>query len=167
MTTQLTPEAKSALRKTIRGLRADVTQAIHDYVEGLYRLGVADPAAAGLDEPARIRRGRLDAWLDEQLRTVEAPTKGNVAAWQRETRERFRWEAELEAAHTLVNRLIVLRQLEALGLSKPAVLAKGWNSAAMQEFREFFPALCKDETEGYAALLQVVFDELAQDLPGL
>ncbi len=163
----LTPEAKAALRNTIGALRADVTRAIHDNVEGLYRLGVEDAERAGLDAPSRIRRARLEAWLDEQVRAETAPAKGDVKKWTKETRERFRHEAELEAAHTLVNRLIVLRQLEASGLCKPAVLTRGWNSAAMQEFREFFPALCKDDTEGYAALLQVVFDELALDLPGL
>lgn len=159
---QLTPEAKSALRSTIRGFRATVTAAIHDEAERAYRLGVCDIDVAGLDEAARTRRQRLEAWLDEQVRSVGK--KGKEAEAER---KRFRHEAELEAAHTLVNRLIVLRHLEATGLVKPKVLTGGWRSPGYEDFRYFAPELCKDETEGYATLLQVVFDELALDLPGV
>ncbi len=49
--------------------------------------------------------------------------------------------------------MILLRQLEALGLSKPAVLTGGWSSRGYREYREFAPALCvdvaSDSTEGY------------------
>ena len=47
----------------------------------------------------------------------------------------------------------------------------GWSSPGYRQFREFAPDLClnglADETEGYAPLLQLLFDELALDLPGL
>ena len=72
-----------------------------------------------------------------------------------------------EAAATLVNRLVLLRHLEALGLSTPAIVTGGWSSRAYQQLGDFAPGLLTDETKGYAALLQVAFDELALDLPGL
>ena len=75
--------------------------------------------------------------------------------------------AEKEAAATLPNRLVLLRHLEALGLCRPPIVTGGWNSKGYREFREFAPALCGDETEGYQTLLQLLFDELALDLPGL
>src|SRR5690606_28871831 len=53
------------------------------------------------------------------------------------------------------------------GLSKPAVVTHGWKSSGYKQFREAAPALIGDETQGYAVLLQLLFDELAADLPGL
>jgi hypothetical protein len=47
------------------------------------------------------------------------------------------------------------------------VITKGWMSPAYKEFREYAPGLCADKTEGYVTLLELVFDELALDLPGL
>ncbi|HCF59314.1 MAG TPA: BREX-6 system adenine-specific DNA-methyltransferase PglX, partial [Myxococcales bacterium] len=72
-----------------------------------------------------------------------------------------------EASATLLNRLVLLRHLEALGLSKPAVVTGGWNSKAYRELRDFAPALLGDDTQGYETLLRLVFDELALDMPGL
>ena len=49
----------------------------------------------------------------------------------------------------------------------------GWESRGYKDFREFAPELVrrsdsdKDESEGYAQLLQLIFDDLAIDLPGL
>ena len=71
------------------------------------------------------------------------------------------------AAATLLNRLVVIKQMEAMGLSKPAVVTGGWQSPAYREFREFAPDLCKDDTEGYGTLLQLLWDELALAMPGL
>jgi hypothetical protein len=47
------------------------------------------------------------------------------------------------------------------------VVTKGYSSKGYREFRRFAPALLEDETEGYAYLLELLFDELAFDLPGL
>jgi hypothetical protein len=57
--------------------------------------------------------------------------------------------------------------MEAMGLVKPALITGGWQSPAYREFREFAPELCKDETEGYGTLLQLLCDELALEMPGL
>ena len=119
----LTPEAKQLLSKTIRERRARLLQDLHASADSRYRL--ATPIAqAGLSEDARKRRERLEAWLDERVRTVSPKNKTEEAA----ARVRFREDAEKEAAATLLNRLVLLRHLEALGLSKPAVVTGGWNS---------------------------------------
>jgi hypothetical protein len=166
----LTSEAKRLLAETIRGtaqdpakgLRHRLLEAIRSEAAGRYRLAVP-LKDAGLDEAHRRRRERLEAYLDEKTRA----TKPKNAVEATKTRERLLREAEKEAAATLLNRLITLRLLEARGLSRPAVVTGGWNSKGYREFRDFAPGLIDDETEGYAFLLQLVFDDLATDLPGL
>ena len=170
----LTPEAKKLLAETIRGsaqdpekgVRARLLRAIHDEADRRYRLSVPI-GEAGLDEAHRRRRERIEAWIDERARASKPKNKTELKA----TKDRLLAQAEKEAAATLVNRLVLLRHLEALGLSKPAVLTGGWSSKGYREFREFAPTLCTngttDATEGYSTLLQFLFDELAVDLPGL
>ncbi|MGH7271033.1 MAG: DNA methyltransferase, partial [Polyangiaceae bacterium] len=166
----LTPEAKNLLAETIRGtaqapergLRARLLRVIHDEADRRYRLSV-DPAEAGLDEAHERRRERIEAWLDERARATKPKNKAEIEA----TKDRLLQQAEKEAAATFLNRLVLLRVLEAQGLSKPLVLTGGWSSKGHREFRELGPVLAGDDTEGYAALLQLLFDELAVDLPGL
>lgn len=166
----LTSEAKRFLAETIRGtqqdpekgLRARLLRAIHDEAERQYRLSVPI-ADAGLDEAHRRRRARIEAWIDERARGAMPKNKAELKA----AKDRLLLQAEREAAATLINRLVLLRELEAQGLSKPPVLTGGWNSKGYRELREFSPGLTGDETEGYATLLQLLFDELASDLPGL
>jgi len=166
----LTPEAKQLLAKTIRGtsqssgdgLRARLLTAIHDEADRRYQLSISI-ADAKLNEANRTGRKRIEDWLDERTRAAKPKNK----AEQKATRDRLLAQAEKEAAATLLNRLVLLRHLEALGLSKPAVVTGGWNSSGYRDFRDFAPGLTGDETEGYATLLQLVFDELAVDLPGL
>ena len=170
----LTPEAKKLLAETIRGssqdpdkgIRARILRAIHDEADRRYRLSVAI-ADAALDEAHKKRRERIEGWVDERGRAAKPKNKAELKV----AKERLLAQAEKEAAATLVNRLVLLRHLEALGLSRPAVLTGGWNSKGYREFREFAPTLCTngtaDATEGYATLLQLLFDELAVDLPGL
>jgi hypothetical protein len=166
----LNPDAKKLLAETIRGttqapekgLRARLLVAIHDEADRRYRLSVPI-AEAGLDETHRSRRKRIEDWLDERTRATKPKNK----AEQRATRDRLLTQAETESAATLINRLVLLRHLEALGLSKPVVVTGGWKSAGYRDFREFAPGLTGDDTEGYSTLLQYLFEELAVDLPGL
>jgi hypothetical protein len=154
---------KEALRKTIGALRERLLADLHAATEGEYQLSVK-PDKARLTEAQRVRRARLDAWLDEQVRSVPAKE-------QKEARVRFRQQAEKEAAYTVLHRLVVLRQLEAYGLVRPAVIAgcaTDWKqSQALRELSEHAPELAMDETEGFRFLLELVFDELTIDLPGL
>ena len=159
--TTLTPEAKQLLSTTIRSLRERLLRDLLGEANGRYRLSLP-LAKAGLDEAHRKRRERLEAWIEQQLRTLEPAKKDEKAI-----RERLLHQAVKQAAATLLNRVIALRHLEALGLSRPAVVIGGWNSKGFREFREFAVGLTGDETQGYATLLGFVFDELAVDLPGL
>ena len=163
----MTSEAKHALAATIRSLRTRLLADLHDATESAYRLAL--PARdAGLDEAARARRGRLAAWLDEQVRA-----QGSAGAKGDRTAADFRREAEKQAAYTLLNRLVLLRLMEAPGpsgapLREIPVVTGGWESHGYQTFRQLAPGIARgDETEGYAFLLRLVFEDLATELPGL
>ena len=161
----MTPEAKSTLSSTIRSLRTRLLDDLHAATEGAYRLSLKAKDAK-LGEAARIRRERLESWIAEQVRAL--PEKEQAGA-----SERFRLEVEKDAASTLLNRIVYLRLLEASGLRDEKVVTGGWESRGYKDFREFAPELVrrsdsdKDESEGYAQLLQLIFDDLAIDLPGL
>ena len=156
----MTAEAKRHLSSTIRSLRSRLPADLRASAEGAYRLSVRGHEA-GLDEAARVRRSRLEAWVAEQARAAAKSGRTRAA-------EDFFREAEKQAAYTLLNRLVILRLMEAWGLRVPAVVSAGWESPGYQQFRELGRALVRnDETEGYAFLLKLVFEDLALELPGL
>ena len=163
----MTPEAKSALARTIRGtststggLRQRLLEDLHNATETAYRLSVR-AQNAGLDEAARTRRRRFEAWIDEQRRA-------QGAAKPRRTADDFRRDAEKQAAYTWLNRIIVLRLMEGAELRGPKVVTGGWESRGYQDFRSIAQALVRgDKTEGYAYLLGLVFEDLATELPGV
>jgi hypothetical protein len=166
-TLSMTSEAKHALASTIRILRFRLLEDLHAATETAYRFSVP-VRDAGLDEAARARRGRLEGWIAEQVRTQSTDrAKADRSA------EGFRLEAEKQAAYTLLNRLVLLRLMEAPGpsdrpLRVPAVVTGGWESRAYLDFRQLAPGIVRDdETEGYAFLLRLVFEDLATELPGL
>ncbi len=116
---------------------------------------------AELPEAAAVKRQRFEGWLDEQVRA-------QTGSKERRTADDFRREVEKQAAYTLLNRLVILRLMEAADLRSPKVVTGGWESPAYKTLRELAPAVVRgDETEGYAFLLQLVFEDLATDLPGL
>lgn len=187
----MTPEARRLLSSTIRGLRERLLADLHDATESAYRLAVR-ARDAGLDEAHRARRARLEAWLDEQVRAQEeqlpaakaskpskktakkkASQKKPKRATEVRTREDFLRDAVKQAAYTLLNRLVILRLMEAAKLRSPAVVMGGFESSSYRDFRQLAPDLVRqlegvdDATEGYALLLQLVFEDLATELPGI
>ena len=180
----MTPEAKAQLSTTIRGLRARLLDDLRGAVDSAYRMSVkrknGEPLEGrrleefikelSLAEAPRTKRLRLEGWLDEQVRIEGVRGKGADDAT---LRARFRADAEKQAAYTLLNRLVIVRLLESARsadgrpLREPHVVTKGYESAGYKAFRQLAPALRNDDTEGYAFLLQLVFADLAVDLPGL
>lgn len=179
----LSPDAKAKLSATIRSLRERLLIDLPNAAESTYRFSIHlfskkqleprsevefDPKnKAGLLEEGFQKRLRIEQWLYEQVR---AETGGK--ALKDEKQERAIWDRHLHtaiklAAATLLNRLIVMRQMEALGLMRYKVVTGGWSSSGYRGFRDFAPDLCKDDTEGYGTLLQLLYDELALEMPGL
>jgi hypothetical protein len=153
----MTSDAKSKLSKTIRALRQRLLTELNEAVDREYKFTLKNPK---LDTKTKVKRQRLEDWLAEQVRTQFGKVK--------RTKEDFRHDAEKQAAYTLLNRLVILRIMEAVGLRKPKVVTGGWNSQGYKDFRELAQALVhSDDGEGYPLLLQLIFDDLAIDLPGL
>lgn len=140
----LTPEAKFKLSSTIRALRERLLTDLQNVVESTYRLSITTLSKAGLAEEQRVKRQRLEQWLDEQSRS-----QGKSKRQENQVRDRYLKTAVKLTAAILLNRLVVIKQMEAQRLIKPAVLTGGWQSQGYREFRDFAPDLCKDETEGY------------------
>lgn len=157
----LTPEAKFKLSTTIRALRDRLLTDLHNGLDSTYRLSIP-LEKAGLAEEQRAKRQWLEQWLDEQAR-AEGKSKKEKA----QVRERHRLAAEKLAAATFLNRIVAIKQMEAHGLIKPALVTGGWQSPGYRELRDFATDLLKDETEGFGTLLQLLYDELALELPGL
>jgi hypothetical protein len=158
----LTPEAKAKLSSTIRNLRDRLLTDIHNAVESIYRLSLPI-AKAGLAEEQQVKRQRLEQWLDEQVRSeVKGKNPDRDAI-----RDRHLRTAEKLATATLLNRLVVIKQMEAIGAIKPIIVTGGWQSRGYREFRDFASDLCRDETEGFGTLLQLLYDELSLEMPGL
>lgn len=163
----MTPESKKALSSTIRALRERLLEDLHAATESAYRLSVRTQDAGLAERPKALRR-RLEGWIAEQERAQPKGKKGSARSG-----EDFRREAEKQAAYTLLNRLVILKLMEAPGVDgepmrKPPVVTGGWESRAYKDFRQLAPALVReDETAGYGFLLKLVFEELAVDLPGV
>lgn len=162
----MTSDAKQQLSKTIRGLRDRLLDDLHGATDAAYRMSVR-AQDAGLSEAARAKRKRLEQWMEEQVRAQPKKAKKPRKA------EDFRRDAEKQAAYTLLNRLVMLRLLEAAELRKPKVVTGGWESRGYLDYRQLAPAMARrapgidDDSEGYAFLLQLVFEDLAHQLPGL
>ena len=136
----MTPDAKSALARTIRGtsatsggLRARLLEDLHNATETAYRLSVR-VQDAGLDEAAATQRARFEDWIAEQARSQGASKTPRSAA-------DFRRDAEKQAAYTWLNRIIVLRLMEGAGLRAPNVVTGGWESRGYKDFRSIAQAL--------------------------
>jgi hypothetical protein len=175
--THLTPDAKEALRRDVRDLRVLLLDRLDQATRSEYRLDEPDLERAQLPEARRRRRERLEAWIEEQRRGT-APARGGksrVTAARgpaTERRERFLGQAVAQAAYTLLHRLVILRILEHHGALAPAVVTGGWKSPAYaNEAVHYLGPLAAvradDDTRGYRELLDVVFAELALELPGL
>jgi hypothetical protein len=158
-TKSMSPDAKKLLATTIRALRARLLADLAARTESVYQLALK-AHDADLDEQTACNRRRLEDYLEDQVRAQRGRDKPRDAA-------DFRAEVEQTAAYTLLNRLVVLRLMEASGLRRQALVTHGWESPAYKIFRDLAPTLRDDESEGYELLLRLVFEELAGELPGL
>jgi hypothetical protein len=66
----LTPEAKSKLSATIRGLRKRLLEDLQNAGEGMFRLSIKAANQAGLTEANLVKRQRLEQWVEMQYGSV-------------------------------------------------------------------------------------------------
>jgi len=163
--TFLDQKSKETLRKGVRGLRERLIAELTEEVKSEYQLDLPSEKAK-LPAGRREKRKRLETSLLERARTAPKAAKAKVKAGEIDTLE-LRLAAT-EAAHTLLNRLVFLRILEHHEVLKPALVTRGWDSPAFaQEFAHYGAEFKDEPSRGYLALLEVVYAELALDLPAL
>ncbi|WP_372716081.1 BREX-6 system adenine-specific DNA-methyltransferase PglX [Novipirellula sp.] len=157
----MTPEAKGQLSKTIRSLRTRLLEDFKSANDSTYKYSIRRIDQARLSEANATRRRRIEAWTAEQVR-------GEAGKKNKRTAEDFRRDLEKQAAYTLLNRLLILRLMEAGGLHNGDLVAKGWQSDVFGNLRYFSAEIVEnDDTEGLSFWLRMVFDDLAIDMPGL
>jgi len=158
----MTPEAKSQLSKTIRALRTRLLDDFKSSNDSTYKYSIPRIDKADLSEANATRRQRIEHWVAEQVR-------GEANKKNKRTAGDFRRDIEKQAGYTLLNRMLILRLMEAMGLRRGDLASKGWDSDAYKSFRYFSQEIVQtdEESEGFAFLLQMVFDDLSIDMPGL
>ncbi|MBF0258417.1 MAG: BREX-1 system adenine-specific DNA-methyltransferase PglX [Desulfamplus sp.] len=97
---------------------------------------------------------RLSTWLEEPVRPHKE-WKSNLKALVK------------ERAYTLTNRLVILMQLECRGLRNVKLISQGIEKSAFRTEQEFFVALTQGDDQGFAFILQQVWDHLSLELPAL
>ena len=110
----MTPDAKSELSKTIRKIRECLLIDLHDANERAFQLGLPIDKTK-LNEEATIRRQRMEAWINEQIRAETGDEKRDAMSFHR--------DIEKQAAYTYLNRIVILRFMEAWdlrGQARPA-----------------------------------------------
>ncbi|MFN9913178.1 MAG: SAM-dependent methyltransferase, partial [Pirellulaceae bacterium] len=149
------PEAKGQLSKTIRALRSRLLEDFKSANDSTFKYSIRRIDQAKLSEAIATRRRRIEEWIAEQVR-------GEAGKKTKRTAEDFRRDLEKQAAYTLLNRMLILRLMEAMKLNRGDLVSKGWNSEAYKSFRFFSQEIVRgEESEGYSVLLQMVFDDLA------
>lgn len=159
---EMAPVAMEVLATSVRRLRTLLEEDLRTQLDRRFRLGVPS-ARAGLGAKEQALRVRLEGWFSERSRARAHSTGAAEELVQSDVRK----TAESELAARLLLQLVLLRQLEACEVSRPAVLTGGKESKGYLEFRSWAPGLGEGEYEGFDTLLKLLFDELAVDLPGL
>ena len=78
----LTPEAKSKLSSTVRGLRDRLITDLHNAIESTYLLAISR-GKVKLREAERVNRRRLEDLLDEQMRGEKLGKQDAAIVWRR------------------------------------------------------------------------------------
>ena len=133
----MTPEAKSKLSNTIRALRTRLLADLKNSSESTFQFATA-VSKASLSAAERVKRKRIEDWIAEQVRTQAGNKKKRSDA-------DFRRDLEKQAAYTLLNRMVILRLMEGMGLRKSKVATGGWNSNVYKDFRQLAQALVQDD----------------------
>lgn len=136
-----------AIRKRLLG---DLEQACNQR----YSLNAKDRSKVQLSYQENRYYERLFTWLNDPAR----PHKD----WKSNLKDLVK-----KRAYTLTNRLIILMQLECRDLRKVKLISQGIEKSAFRTEQEFFVALVQGDDQGFAFILQQVWDQLALELPAL
>lgn len=146
-TARLSDQTKRKFSDLVRDLRSNLLTDLQGALDRRYSLGVKDRSRLVLSPEVRGDWDRLQAWLAQPGHNLGDLVK--------------------ERAYTLLNRLVILRQMEARGLRKVKLISQGPEAGPFKNSAEFFTALIQGEDRGFGYLLDQVWDELALELPAL
>ena len=167
--TTLTSEAKEALRKSVRALRARLIDRLGEAAKGEYRLDLpprrpSSPrrAAAGARGSTRGSTSRSGARASPRTRSPARARPPSCASGALE-------QAVKEAAHTLLNRLVLVRILEHHGLLAPRGRDRRLGAARpTSRSSRTTPARSRsDDTRGYGRSSTRSSPSSPSELPGL
>jgi len=150
----LSGQTKSVFRTMITAVRTKLLADLAAACEQRYSLGARNRSKLNLDAQTAKLYETLDAWLTDPAR-IHDKRERNLEALVR------------ERAYTLVNRLVILMQLEQRGLRKVRLVSQGVQKSPFQTERGFFFALMEGDDQGMTWVLQQVWDQLALELPAL
>jgi len=152
--TTLSDATKGKLKNTVQTIRTRLLEDLHRATVQRYALSAKNRAAITLSPDDALAWETLDGWLRDPART-HASLEDNLADLIR------------ERAYTLLNRLVMLMQMEVRGLRTVRLVADGVERSAFRNYREFFGDIIAGDDGGFGYLLQQVWDELARELPAL
>ncbi|MDY0223444.1 MAG: BREX-1 system adenine-specific DNA-methyltransferase PglX, partial [Desulfobacterium sp.] len=145
---------KGQFKRCVTNIRNRLLEDMEQACYQRYSLNAKDRSKVQLSCGERQCHDRLLTWLNDPIR----PHK--------------EWELNLkvlikERAYTLTNRLVILMQLESRGLRTVKLISQGIERSTFRQEQEFFVALVQGDDQGFAFILQQVWDQLALALPAL
>ena len=135
--------ARGAFRQSVQSIRERLLNDIRTEADMRYSLQAKDRTKI------RLRTGEAADFI-----TLESHL-GNLD------------ELVREKAYTTANRLAFLFMMEARGLRPLTLVLKGTARSSLRDNAEFFTALMTGADQGWAYVLEHVWDSLALDLPSL
>ncbi len=145
---------KGQFKKCVTGIRNRLLEEMEQACYQRYSLNAKDRSKVMLSCEERQCHDRLLIWLNDPIRPH--------SEWKLNLKLLIK-----ERAYTLTNRLVILMQLECRGLRPVNLISQGIEKSAFRQEQEFFVALVQGDDQGFAFILQQVWDQLALALPAL
>lgn len=157
----LEQELRNTLRRTVWGLRGLLEEELGKQLEGTYGIlpdGSVTPAERVPPLVANAERRRLR----EEILAAVVHHKQSIRGKKREKRAMERYV--LEAAFTLLNRLVALKLMERRGAA-PECISEGTDSEGFKLFQRMAPELARSHPDdGYRLFLDLVCDDVAREV---
>jgi hypothetical protein len=151
-TAGLTESTKKKLKEVVSTIRERLLIDLYKSLDQKFSFIARDRSKLKLDSKIRYQYDVLKNWCDEPNR-IEKGLEANI------------WEVIKEAAYTLTNRLLIVKQLEIRGIQQIKVITGGKESEGYKQFRDLCPQVCYGSDEGFRFLLKQVFDLISLELP--
>jgi len=150
----LTEKTRINLKNCVNAIRKRLFDDLEQACYQRYSLSAKDRNKVQLTFQEKRAYDRLFAWLEDPARVHKD--------WLTNLKVLIK-----ERAYTLTNRMFILMQLECRDLRKVKLISQGIEKSAFRTEQEFFVALVQGDDQGFAFILQQVWDQLAIELPAL